>query len=572
MGPVSRDACFPMSLASPTTDMVSPAFPKDTGRRAVTATGAFVLAVAAFLFYGGYATAGYNFADDGHYAQVAYEFLLGTDPHAIRFGYGLLWHKLGEWLFLFTGPSHTAVRALFFAVLGGTAVLLWTTLRQLGVSAFLAGMAAALALVVPAYPATAFYGFCTLLNVAAQLPLARRGKTATAADTLLPALALSVTFQIRADFGYVFAVPLALLILDASVAGPSGTRMGCFARLAGTALAMAAAGHAPLILLAIKGAYLDLVVAEYLRYPKAVALIILRLLHLEPAAAGGAGTLLQRVSPRALWLGPPDQAGLALLIYGCPAVIAAFAAFEAIALVRTPRGARGPRARVDGVILIGALASFPHYFLYRPDLPHLANFMPGFLVVAPLFASRWWGAATAGRWRGAALPGGFAILTLPLVYLWMGLSGPGTGSPVLAQGRTVPFDGPNGVHVRLTADEHALLTALRDVILANSRPGDRIVCLPFCPGLAFLTERRMLLREHYVDDSLLVTDPGWIERSIALTDAERPPVVVTFDWPLNGTELSRVRNWAAPYYTWLDGVAREKRDVLGATVHLLPPR
>jgi hypothetical protein len=198
--------------------------------------------------------------------------------------------------------------------------------------------------------------------------------------------------------------------------------------------------------------------------------------------------------------------------------------------------------------------------------------MPGFLVVASLFAGRWWGTAMAGRWRGAALPGGFAILTLPLVYLWVGLSGPGTGSPVLAQGRTVPFDGPNGVHVRLTPSEHILLTALRDVILANSRPGDRIVCLPFCPGLAFLAERRMLLREQYVDDSLLVTDPGWIERSIALTDAERPPVVVTFDWALNGTELSRVRNWAAAYYAWLDGVAREKRDVLGATVHLLPPR
>lgn len=562
-----------MSLISQSAVSDAAPFPsKDIGHRAVTGVGALAMAVMAFLFYGSYAGAGYNIADDGHYAQVAYEFLLGTDPHTIRFGYGLLWHKLGEWLFLITGPSHTAVRALFFAVMGGTAVLVWTTLRQLSSGAFLAGVAAALTLVVPAYPATAFYGFCTLLNIAAQLPLARRSGTAKAVDMVLPALALSVTFQIRADFGYVFSLPLAAMILDASLASPSGTRAGRFVRLTGTVGLTVAAGHMPLVLLAIKGGYLDLVFAEYVRYPKAVVLIILRLLHLEPAAVGGAGTLLQRVSPRALWQGPPDRAALALLVYGCPAVITAFAIFEAIALPKTPRDARNARARVDGVILVGALASFPHYFLYRPDLPHVANFMPGFLVLAALFAGRWWNAAVGGWWRGAALPGGFAVLTPSLIYLWAGLSGPGTGSLVLARDRIVPFDGPNGIHVRLTPDEHALLTALRDVVLANSRPGDRIVCLPFCPGLAFLTERRMLLREHYVDDSLLVTDPGWIERSIALTDAERPPVVVTFDWALNGTELSRVRNWAGPYYAWLDAAAREKRNVLGATIHLLPPR
>ncbi|SMH41041.1 hypothetical protein [Azospirillum agricola] len=535
----------------------------------VTWIGALVLVLVAFAFYGAYIDVGYNYADDGHYAQTAYEFRLGTDPHAIRFGYGLLWHKAGDWMFRVTGPSYAAVRALFFMVAGATTVLVWLSARFLGIEAPMAAVAAAIALLVPAYPATAFYGFCTLLNVAAQVPAARQGAALRARDLVLPALILSFTFQIRADFGYVFSLPLAAMVLHAGLAARE-RRFRRFAGLAATALGVFILGQLPLAVLAIRGGYLDLMVGEYLRYPKAITLILLRLLHLEPAAASGAGTLLPRVPLTALWAGPPDQAALALLTYGCPLVIAGFALFEMVAVARSSKGTRAGRIGVAGVVALGACASLPHYFLYRPDLPHIANFMPGFLLLSALFAARWWEATTTGsRWGGASLPGLLLLLALPLVYLWTGSSNPGTGSPALAAGRTIPFSSANGVHVRVTAGEHALLSGLREVILSHSQPGDRIVCLPFCPGIAFLAERRMLLREHYVDDSLLVTDPGWIERTIALTEAARPPLVITFDWAMNGTELSRVRNWAAPYYAYLDRVAVEKRDVLGATVHIL---
>ncbi|WP_298369910.1 hypothetical protein [Azospirillum sp.] len=523
----------------------------------------------AFTLYGGYADVGYNYADDGHYAQTAYEFRLGTDPHTIRFGYGLLWHKIGDWMFRLTGPSYAAVRGLFFAVSGATAALVWLTARQMGACVQLAAAVAVVALLVPAYPATAFYGFCTLLNVAAQLPMARRGAAVRAHDLVLPALALSLTFQIRADFGYVFSLPIIAMMLHASLAASTG-RLARFVALSAAALAAFVLGQLPLVVLAVRGNYLDLVLAEYLRYPQAIMLILLRLLHLEPAAATGAGTLLQRAPLSALWTGPPHQAALALLTYGCPVIIAAFAAFEAVALARLSKRERMARAGVDGVVILGACASLPHYFLYRPDLPHIANFMPGFLALTALFALRWWNATIGGLWRGAVLPGLFALLALPLVYLWTGMGSPGTGSLAITAGRTLPFTGANGVRVRLAPDEHALLTALSEVVLTHSQPWDRIICLPFCPGIAFLTERRMLLREHYVDDSLLVTDPGWVGRTIALTETERPPLVITFDWAMNGTELSRVRNWAAPYYAYLDKTAVEKRDVLGATVHILP--
>lgn len=540
---------------------------------AITGLGMAVVLLAALVLYGGYVDAGYNYADDGHYAQTAYEFLLGTAPHDIRFGYGLLWHKLGEWLFVLAGPSYVVVRGLFFATAGITAALVWLAVRQLGGGAVPAGFAALAALLVPAYPATSFYGFCTLLNVTAQLPAARRGGDLRARDVVLPALALSVTFQIRADFGYVFSMPVLAMVLHAALAAAPGHRLHRFAGLATTAIAVFLLGLLPLAGLAHRGGYLDLVLAEYLRYPKAILLIVMRLLGLDPAAAAtpGAGTLLQRVPLAALREGPPHRAALALLTYGCPLAIAGFVLLEFATLPRTA-AQRAARAATAFVVLVGAVATLPHYFLYRPDLPHIANFMPGFLVLSALLALRWWHTTAEGRWRGAALPGTLAVLALPLVYVWTGLAGPGTGSSAVADGRTVPFTAGNGIRVRLAPDEQALLSALRDVVLANSRPGDRIVCLPFCPGIAFLAERRLLLKEHYVDDSLLVTDPGWIERTIALTEAERPPVVVTFDWAMNGTELSRVRNWAAPYYAYLDRTATERRDVLGATVHILPAK
>ncbi len=557
-----------MTLASPSSAGIgTSATPLSSA--SVTWAGVALMLLIAFTLYGGYANVGYNYADDGHYAQTAYEFHLGTDPHAIRFGYGLLWHKVGDWMFRLTGPSYAAVRGLFFTVAGVTAALVWLSARQAGAGILLAATVAAIALLVPAYPATVFYGLCTLLNVATQLPIARRGAALRPRDLVLPTLALSLTFQIRADFGYVLSLPIIAMVLHASLAAPTG-RFARFLALSTAALATFVLGQLPLIVLAVRGSYFDLVLAEYLRYPQAILLILLRLLHLEPAAAAGAGTLLQRVPLSALWAGPPHQAALALLTYGCPALIAAFTAFEVMALARQPKEERASRAGVDGVVILGACASLPHYFLYRPDLPHIANFMPGFLVLIALFAVRWWNATIGGWWRGAALPGLFTLLALPLIYLWTGMGSPGTGSLAITAGRVLPFTGANGVEVRLTPDEHALLTALRDVVLAHSKPGDRIVCLPFCPGIAFLTERRMLLREHYVDDSLLVTDPGWIDRAIAQTEAERPPVVITFDWAMNGTELSRVRNWAAPYYAYLDKTAVEKHDVLGAMVHIIP--
>ncbi|WP_431857283.1 hypothetical protein [Azospirillum sp.] len=533
-----------------------------------------LVALAAAAYHAAYLGAGFNFTDEGHYAQTVLELWRGTDPHDLKLGYGLLWYEAGVALFSVFGPGFTVVRAFLFAVITATTALVYTaTVRATDSRAL--GLAAALAAgLAPAFPATSFYAFCALLNVTVQLGAARRLPTLVPADLLAPGLALAVTFQIRADFGYVFSAPLAALILYAALAAPSGRQLRHLAALAGTALATLVAGHLPLLALAAAGGYADLVAVEYLRYPLTV-LEMLRLALAGAPADGGAkaaaGTLLARTPLSALWLGPPATTAMALLTYGPLLVAPVYALAEAAALRRTPRPALPGRIAAGLVVLAGAFACFPHYFLFRPDLAHIANFFPGFAVLLAVCAAR---LAQAGGGVPAAIGRLAALLLLAAyagAYLWIGLTTEGTGSIAVARGRTEPFTAANGVNVRLSPEEAAFLVPLRDLTAAQSRPGDRIVCVPYCPGIAFMTGRGLLLREHYVDDSLLVTAPDWIDRAIAATRAARPPLVIVFDWAVNGTEVSRFRVWAARYVEALTAMGAQRTDLPGVTVYRLTP-
>lgn len=547
----------------------------------------FAVAALAALYYAWYFMAGYNTADDGHYAQVAYEFWLGTSPRDVRFGYGLLWHHLGAWLFRLTGPDFAMVQGIFFAAMAATAGLAFAVIRQTaGTAAALAG--AAVIAVVPAFPPTAFYALCPLLNMWAQLRLARRGAGLTPADAALAGAVLGATFQIRADFGYIFTLSLLAALLCAAWGG----RQRAFAAgpawgpAWGPLLAALPAGfvlvHGPLLAAALAGGWAGLVIDDYLRIPKAVLYVLQLALAGGGATGDGAGTLLARTPLAALWGdGGRRQAAMALLTWGPVAVFAAFALHMLHTLWSLRRRADAAAIRrfaMDGVILTGAAASFPHYFLFRPDLAHIANFMPGFIVLLATFAARLWRAARAApalaplpAARLAAGGAAAAAVAYVAVYAGLGLVQPGTGSMLAGRDRDRPFVAENGVRVRLNAGEEATLTALRDLILANSRPNQPIVCVPYCPGVAFMTGRRLLFREHYVDDSFLIGDPGWIDRAIAATRTQRPAVVAIFDWAINGGDISRFDVWAKRYVDSVAALAARRVDFPGGRAYVLAP-
>jgi hypothetical protein len=446
----------------------------------------------------------------------------------------------------------------------------------------LAGAAAAVAVLVPAFPPTAFYAFCTLLNLYPLIRVAERWRAPSPLDIGLAAAALSVTFQIRPDFGYVFSVPLAVLLLAAGRAGGVRRLMA----LSGTAAAAFLALQLPILLDALRNGYLDLLLSEHWRYPQALVRYLATVLAAGPAsgadaAASGAGVLLRRPSPAALWTGTAEQAAFAFLVYAPILVMAAFVGVQVwrargLLPAAGPKPGRGAALRcldplaVRAVVLVGGLASFPHYFLFRPDLAHVANFMPGYVVLVAVLAGDLMRRPAHPALRPVGVVAGLVLLGSLGVYLWVGLTTPGTGSIAGSAQRDHVFVARNGVDVRVDAGELALLEEFRRIVEDHSQPGERIVCVPFCPGIAFMTGRRMLFGEFYVDDSLMLVDPGWIERAIGRTREARPPVVIVLDWAINGTEISRFRNWAHPYVAFLGTAGYRPVPVPGGTAHVLP--
>jgi hypothetical protein len=195
--------------------------------------------------------------------------------------------------------------------------------------------------------------------------------------------------------------------------------------------------------------------------------------------------------------------------------------------------------------------------------------MPGFILMCGVFVFQLSGEAFSGTRTPAGLAAA-VISAILAVYLWVGLPSDATGSIGVAKGRNQVFQAENGVNVRVSAGEKGQLEALRDVVLNHSAPGDAIVCMPYCPGVAFMTARRMLLSNFYADETFLVRKPEWLPSAIEMTRDTRPPVVIIVDWAINGTEQSRFTHWAAPYVDAVAALAQDKVTIGDVTVYLLP--
>ncbi len=518
-----------------------------------------LLALVSIVYYALYIQAGFNSADDGNYAQIVYELFLGQPISELDVGYGFLWFKIGEAAFHLFGVDYTLARGVFFACILATSLLVYTTLIVARAPRWLAFAASAVIAVVPAFPPTAFYGLCVVMNVAAQTRLAMTGRPR---DTVLAGIALALTFQIRPDFGYVFAGPLTVvLVLTAWADRPR------LLRLAGVAAAAFVAAHIPGAILALREGYAREQIGQYFSY---FTLIVEYGFHGIGALFGygavdegpTAGSVFLRRPSLNLFAAPdPAAAQFAALVYLPLIVIGAFGAWSVRANASAPDRKR--HAAVAVVILTGGVAALPHYFLFRPDLPHVANFMPGFVILAAFFA--WQAAMTKRRWAAYGI--GALVVCNVALYLWVGLTQIGTGSIAGASAMTARFH-TDTVDVRVHPETKALLDDLTTVIVGNSTPDDPIVCVPYCPGVAFMAGRQLYFRERYVDDATPLRDPEWISRAIARTRERPPAVAVVMDWAVNGTERSRFASWAATYVATLDASAREKIDRPGMTIYL----
>jgi hypothetical protein len=190
-------------------------------------------------------------------------------------------------------------------------------------------------------------------------------------------------------------------------------------------------------------------------------------------------------------------------------------------------------------LLAGCLTAFPQFFLFRPDLPHLIEFLNGGLVA--LTCAGWLLWSSQGKDR-VSIPYAIAIAIVGFCYLSLTFPNPYGGTLFLRMNRHMDFQGANGVDVILNRGEYDEMNTLFSATVLNSTKKDYVVCYPYLPGVNFMTARPTFQTNLYIDN--VVQAPDWQQTEIAKIQRYRPAVIVIDDWKINGTEESRFSHWA----------------------------
>ena len=203
------------------------------------------------------------------------------------------------------------------------------------------------------------------------------------------------------------------------------------------------------------------------------------------------------------------------------------------------------------LLIGGSLTTFPQFFFFRPDRPHLSEFMPGYiLAMAGCTALLWPRGEKRSRPR-ILLASAFAacLLVHLAAFAAFAFQHASAGTAAARTGRKTPFAAENGVAVRASKKEAASLTIIRDAVLTHSRPEDFLICFPYNPGYNLMTNRRTYVHNVYVDNA--THDAGWIARTIREFEEKKPAMVIIDDRAINQNAASRFSHWAAPVHDYV---------------------
>ncbi len=566
----------------PVKDQISSALLPNSGSVLKDLTVALALIVTAVAYYGHYYDHGFNVSDEGSAVLITQRLLEGERPFLdVEIGYGLLWFYPLVLLFKWTGVSFIALRIYFFALATATAVLAFLTVRR---HTERRGLAAAVALLILALPGTPHKTYIPLIVAANMfcLPLLGPGhRELSRIQVLVPGLVAAISFHIRPDLGLVaMLVLLAVLTLQALTRPRDWRRRR--AQLGRIAVYLSTATLVPtlpLIMVARSQGFLDpfldllrqpfVLLAEILgsvwsQMGNIVAMILWTpVAWANPAqtpataATAEAGKTMARLPFAAIWQGPKHD--LAILTYLPILTLVLLGLFIGGTVLRRGVPSKPSSEALGFAAILGLTCStYPQFFLFRPDLPHLSQFMPGYLVLVGIYLGKWLpatpGLLQAGgaasrlerrldllvRWATAGL-----LLAHVVFYVWYAIPRPGTGSIALARDRTERFQGANGVDIAVTPQERRYLNRVTRMVMDHTTEDEVLLCVPYCPGINVMTDRRTILRRLYLDDGMLTLEPDWQQRITEQIDFERVPLIIVRDWAPNRTEISRFKNWAS---------------------------
>ena len=527
-------------------------------------------------------------------------------------GYNVMWFYPVAWLFELTGPSYIALRLFFFAICTITGVLAFLVVRKVTGRGWFAVLAALGPILIPGMLFRNYMGFLAVLNMLTLLqayvfeqprPAIRWFWTAAAG------LALGLTYLIRIDIGAFFTlITLGLLVLyPLGFRGKFWNRCGVAACSFFLTVALVSATHLPFVWDAKKRGYDDAFLAQYTGWLSLVGYLAkLELAKQAPPAAPPAPApasvemplpsgepapaapvaptsaaapapaaepkteaaptppaeksskdiesteYLQKIPVAELLKDRPWDEKIFLLITYLPIPVAVLLVFPAGLLFFFALSRRDTTLRTEALTVLiavgSALTLFPQYFFFRPDSPHLSEFMAPFLVAMACAAwifVRW--SRFLSRWAvGLVL---LLIVTNVGLYFVSSFPKESAGTIAAKKKRTYELIAENGVHVWLKRQECEELRGLCEVIKTRTRPGDYLVTYPYSPTVNFMTDRPSFEYNIYVDNAHNVA--SFHEETLREFEKYRPAAVVIDNRAVNKTEASRFKNWAAETYRWL---------------------
>jgi hypothetical protein len=559
--------------------------------------GPLLLAIFAIYYYSQYCRSGLNLGGEGGTVAVnAIRLNEGWLPiKDTTLNYNVMWFYPVAWLFKVTGPDYVALRVYFFALCTISGLLGFLIVRRVTRLGWLSLGVGLLILTIPGMQFRNYMALLPLLNVWALLnAFVLRDTRRRWLWFVVAGLALGLTFLVRIDIGLFFTAIYAGL----AALYPFGVRGQFWKRLpiaagGGVLCALAAAAiHWPFYADAQRRGFGPEFVSQYTRIwsyieyeagkrfgpkqaearPSMMPRHAPRLIpvHFQKAPKNWAQLVREarakqnqklhqgrpREDLRSLFNQPSFYDALFVIILYLPILVGGLifvAMGGALAWAILKRDADLKEHALVGLVTLGAaLTLFPQYFFFRPDTPHLSEFMVPFLVAmtcASFFAAR---RALSTR-SGLARIAGWSFVALCLVSegLYFAHSFPKDSAGTIAakRKRTYEVVADNGVRVLVKRRERPWLQKLHDTIVRYSAPGEWVVTFPYSPTINFMTNRPSYLKDLYVDNA--TAGKHFTQEKIAELEEFRPAVIVIDQRDINHTEISRFKRWAAPFYNYI---------------------
>ncbi len=538
------------------------------GRNNLTAAAGLILF--AVVYYCLVYRYGLNLADEGNVALISQRLMHGERPfREVVTGYNVLWFYPISSLFRIFATNLLYMRAYFYAISTGSGLIAFFLLRRLDAPLWLAFVQGLVVISINGQYFKAYIPFLVLANLFAItlfLTSHRKPLISIGAGFLL-----GTTYLIRIDIGFFFTVVWVFVILLHAILLNRALVLNLIA--AGYLVLGAVAMHLPFLYDAQHRRFLSAFLDQYSDVAAMIARPItshwqlLGARNQNPAApsqspaAQKPSSFLRRRPFQDIFLKSPslEKRLLALLTYIPPALICLLG-IAGIYLALTKRIALD-RWLLLSALLAGCLSAFPQFFFFRPDLPHLIEFMNGGLVAITCAGWILW--SSQGN-APIAIIFATAIALLEIAYVCLAFVSPYGGTILVRINRTMEFRGANGVDVFLNRTEFDEVDSLFKATVLNSSRKDYVACYPYLPGVNFIAARPTFQRSLYVDD--VVHPPDWQQMEIARIEKYRPAVIIIDDWKINGTEDSRFSHWASQLTKFVESRYRTVAVISGKTV------